>query len=267
MSVTSRKVPQGSSCRRDECPGRAADGASQWVVDNQRSEYQKIRVLLCEEQPLVRVGLQAILLQEPDFDVVGEAGDGYEAVAGARRLLPDVVLISASLPLLNGIDVTRRLAGPHVKSPLPVIILSISEEEDLILNSIKAGARGFLHKDGPVPELVQAIRFVASGVALLSPAATRFLLDWLADRLCDEASSPPPTVHQLSDRERQVLELLGQGNSNSAMAKALFVSEATIRSHVHRILVKLHLRDRVQAVAFVHKYGLVNPFRINSMEQ
>jgi DNA-binding NarL/FixJ family response regulator len=218
-----------------------------------------IRVLVCDEQTLVRVGLRAILEPESDIEVIGETGDGHQTVKAARDLRPDVLLMGTPLLLLDGIQVLSQLAGPDIEQPVPAIILGAPDDEDAVLRAVQAGARGFLRKDGPTAELIHAIRVVAAGQALLTPLATRCLLDRVANTLLPSTTQLPPAVASLTNRESDVLELLARGYSNSQIAEALSVRQATVRSHVHRLLTKLGLHDRAQAVAFAYQHALVSP--------
>ena len=215
-----------------------------------------IRVLLADDQAMVRAGFRLILSSEPDIEVVGEACDGLEAVAAARRLRPDVTLMDVRMPRLDGIAATARLTaqGPAVTR---VVVLTTYDVDSHVYDALRAGASGFLLKNAPPEELVQAIRVVASGGALLDPAVTRRVIEEFAR---SPAPGPvPPEVAALTEREREVLELVAQGLSNAELAATLVVSEATVKTHVARMLAKLGLRDRVQAVVFAYERGLVRP--------
>ena len=218
-----------------------------------------IRVLLVDDQPLLRTGFRMILEAEPDITVVGEAQDGRAALDAVARTSPDVVLMDIRMPRLDGVEATRRLCGPHARSPTRVIILTTFDLDEYIVDALRYGASGFLLKDVPPDELVSAIRVVASGGALLAPSVTRRLLDTFAQRL----SRPDPTtaraVGTLTEREREVLHLLGRGLSNAEIAGHLVLGEATVKTHVSRVLMKLDLRDRVQAVILAYEAGLVRP--------
>ncbi len=207
----------------------------------------------------MRAGLRAILESESDIEVAAETGDGRQMVEAARDLRPDVVLIGTSLPFLDSTQVIAQLAGSDTEQPIPVIILGASDDEDAVLGAVQAGVRGFVCKNGPPAELINAIRVVAAGQALLTPSATRCLLDYVAGALLPVTTQLPAAVSTLTNREYDVLELLAQGYSNSQVAEALSVSQATVRSHVHRLLAKLELHDRAQAVAFAYQYSLVSP--------
>jgi DNA-binding NarL/FixJ family response regulator len=218
-----------------------------------------IRVLLVDDQPLLRTGFRMILEAEPDITVVGEAQDGRAALDAAARTSPDVVLMDIRMPRLDGVEATRRLCGPDARSPTRVIILTTFDLDEYIVDALRYGASGFLLKDVPPDELISAIRVVASGGALLAPSVTRRLLDTFAQRL----SRPDPTTARalgtLTEREREVLHLLGRGLSNAEIAEHMVLGEATVKTHVSRVLMKLDLRDRVQAVILAYEAGLVRP--------
>ena len=217
-----------------------------------------IRVLVVDDQPVVRAGFETILSAQDDIDVVGEAADGIEAVDQARRLLPDVVLMDVRMPNLDGIEATRRLAGPDVENPLRVLILTTFDLDDYVYDALRAGASGFLLKDAGRHDLVAAVRVVAAGEALLAPKVTRRLIEEFARRPAGDR--PPPTeLDALTAREREVLEHIARGRSNGEIAGALYVGEATVKSHVAHVLMKLGLRDRVQAVIYAYEVGLVVP--------
>jgi DNA-binding NarL/FixJ family response regulator len=217
-------------------------------------------VLLCDDQALVRVGLRKILDAEDDLEVVGEAEDGEDAVAEAARLLPDVVLMDIRMPVLDGIEATRRIAG--AQSGIRVVILTTFGLDGYVYDALRAGASGFMLKDAPPEEIVAAVRIVASGDALLAPAITRTVIEEFARRGPDTPPSPrpePPALDELTPREREVLELLARGLSNPEICERLVVSEATTKTHVARILQKLGLRDRIQAVIYAYETGMVEP--------
>ncbi|TFV87686.1 response regulator transcription factor [Blastococcus sp. CT_GayMR20] len=215
-----------------------------------------IRVLLADDQAMVRAGFRLILSAEPDITVVGEAADGTQAVAAARRLRPDVTLMDVRMPRMDGIDATRRLAAED--PPLTrVVVLTTFDVDAHVYDALRAGASGFLLKNAPPEELVEAIRLVAAGGALLDPAVTRRVIEEFAR---SPAPGPVPVaVTTLTEREREVLQLVAQGLSNAEIAATLFVSEATVKTHVARLLGKLDLRDRVQAVVYAYERGLVRP--------
>jgi DNA-binding NarL/FixJ family response regulator len=219
-----------------------------------------LRVMVCDDQQLVRAGLRTILEDEPDIEVVGEASDGFEAVRTARRLGPDVVLMDVRMPQLDGIQATRALAGAGVERPLKVIILTTFDLDEYLIEGLRAGARGFLLKDLPSDELVAAVRTVAAGDAVVTPSMTRRLLERIAQRLPPVLQEPPPAAADaLTCREVDVLRLVAQGLGNAAIAEALFLSETTVKSHVSHILTKLGLHDRAQLVVFAYESGLVQP--------
>ena len=216
-----------------------------------------IRVLLVDDQPLLRTGFRMILSAESDLTVVGEAGEGAAAVELARRLKPDVVLMDIRMPGMDGIQATRALAGPGVEDPIKVLMLTTFGLDEYVVESLRAGASGFLLKDAPAEDLVEAIRVVAAGEALLAPSVTRRLLDRVASRLPRANEDTIPALSELTDREMEVLKLLARGLSNAEIAEKLVVSETTVKTHVSRVLAKLELRDRVQAVILAYETGLV----------
>jgi DNA-binding NarL/FixJ family response regulator len=216
-----------------------------------------IRVLLCDDQALVRGGFRMILEARPDLEVIGEAADGLQAVELGRRLAPDVILMDVRMPNLDGVEATRRLVEGG--SAARIVILTTYDLDEYVLAAIRAGASGFLLKDVHPPQLVEAIRVVAAGDALLAPSVTRRLLERFASTLPNLDSGPPPALQALTERELEVLQLLASGYSNAELAKRLFLSEATVKTHVSSILHKLGLRDRVQAVILAYDAGLVRP--------
>lgn len=218
-----------------------------------------LRVLVVDDQALVRAGFSMILAAEPDIEVVGEADNGRDAISAARRLKPDVVLMDIRMPEMDGITATKELCGEHKsQEDCPkVLILTTFDLDDYVYDAIRAGASGFLLKDTPPDELAEAIRVIAAGDALLSPSVTRQLLD----EFTKTRTPAPPNegLAELTDREEEVLRHLAKGLSNSEIADALFVSETTVKTHVSHILMKLELRDRVQAVVVAYESGLVVP--------
>jgi DNA-binding NarL/FixJ family response regulator len=214
-------------------------------------------VLIADDQALVRVGLRKILESDPQLTVVGEAGDGEDAVAEARRSLPDVVLMDIRMPVLDGIEATRRIvrAQPGTR----VLILTTFGLDGYVYDALHAGASGFMLKDAPPEELVAAVRIVASGDALLAPAVTRAVIDEFARRQPVVEPRVPAAVGELTPREREVLDLLAGGLSNPEICAQLVISEATAKTHVAHILQKLGLRDRVQAVIYAYESGLLTP--------
>jgi DNA-binding NarL/FixJ family response regulator len=215
-----------------------------------------IRVLVADDQALVRAGFRAILEAQDDLEVVGEAGDGGEAVAIARELRPDVVLMDVRMPGVDGIEATRRLLR-HGDAPR-VLMLTTFDLDEYVYEAMRAGASGFLLKDAPRDQLVGAVRTVAAGDSLLAPALLRRLIEDFVRRPAPGARSHPE-LDELTERELEVLTLIARGLANAEIAAQLFVSEATVRTHVTHILAKLGLRDRVQAVVLAYETGLVQP--------
>ncbi|MGW0086873.1 response regulator [Streptomyces sp. NPDC003393] len=213
------------------------------------------RILLVDDQPMIRTGFRLILEAESDLTVVGESGDGLAAVGDARSLQPDVVLMDIRMPRLDGVEATRRIldALPDTR----VIILTTFDVDEHVLDALRAGASGFLVKDGPAASLVEAIRTVASGEAVLSPRVTRRLLQRFA--ALPEPAPAPPSLDALTQREMDVLRALSRGLTNAEIAAELFVTEATVKTHVAHILEKYRLRDRVQAVILAYDTGIALP--------
>jgi DNA-binding NarL/FixJ family response regulator len=214
-------------------------------------------VLIADDQALVRVGLRKILETEPDTAVVGEAGDGEDAVACARRLRPDVVLMDIRMPVLDGIEATRRIV--RAQPATRVLILTTFGLDTYVYDALRAGASGFMLKDAPPEEIAVAVQIVASGEALLAPAVTRSVIEEFARQPPARAPDLPQAVADLTPREREVLDLLARGLSNPEICQSLVISEATAKTHVAHILQKLDLRDRVQAVIYAYESGLVAP--------
>jgi DNA-binding NarL/FixJ family response regulator len=214
-----------------------------------------IRVVVADDQALVRSGFRMILDAKPDLEVVGEAGDGREAVALVEREHPDVVLMDVRMPEVDGLEATRRIVASG--SPTRVIILTTYDVDDSVFAALRAGASGFLLKDARPAELVEAIRVVARGDALLAPSVTRRLLDRFAGVL--PAPGAPPDLGELTEREVEVLRLVALALSNAEIAERLVLTEATVKTHVSSVLRKLGLRDRVQAVVLAYDVGLVRP--------
>jgi DNA-binding NarL/FixJ family response regulator len=214
-------------------------------------------VLVVDDQALVRVGLRKILEAEPDVSVVGEAEHGEQAVFEAKRLRPDLVLMDVRMPVLDGIEATRRIvaAVPTAR----VLILTTFGLDAYVYEALRAGASGFMLKDAPPEEIVAAVRVVANGDALLAPAVTRGVIEELVRRDAPAPAQVPAAVQELTPREREVLDLLAAGLSNPEICVRLVISEATAKTHVARILQKLGLRDRVQAVIYAYETGLVRP--------
>jgi DNA-binding NarL/FixJ family response regulator len=212
-----------------------------------------LRVVIADDQPMMRAGFKAVLEAAGDIAVVAEAGTGDEAVRAATEQAPDVVLMDIRMPGMDGIEATRRLPRQRV------LILTTFGLDEYIIDALRAGASGFLLKDAPTQEVVDAVRAVAAGDAVLSPTVTRQLLDQVGRRLPAAVSRAPDALAELTDRERQVLRMLAAGLSNAEIAEALVVSEATVKTHVSNLLGKLGLRDRVQAVIYAYETGLIAP--------
>jgi DNA-binding NarL/FixJ family response regulator len=220
-----------------------------------------IRVILVDDQPLLRTGFRMILEAEPDIAVVGEAADGEQAVEQVRALQPDVVLMDIRMPRMDGVEATRRIAGPgrDGESAARVLVLTTFDLDEYVVEALRAGASGFLLKDVPADDLVAAIRVIAEGEALLAPSITRRLLDMYAARLPSAEDPTPDTLAMLTERELEVLRLVARGMSNAEIAAELYVSETTVKTHVGHVLTKLGLRDRVQAAVYAYESGLVRP--------
>jgi DNA-binding NarL/FixJ family response regulator len=214
-----------------------------------------IRVLVCDDQVLVRTGLVTIIDAQPDLAVVGECGDGRAAVELAGRLRPDVVVMDVRMPVLDGIRATRRLAGASVPDPVKVLVLTTFNLDEYVYEALRAGASGFLLKDAPPAHLLTGIRTVATGAALLDPEVTRQLVGRYAARIRPVDGTPRDGA--LTPRELEVLRLIADGLSNSEIAGTLQLSQETVKTFVSRILTKLDLRDRVQAVVYAYRNGLV----------
>ncbi|MFC4048903.1 response regulator [Actinomadura syzygii] len=216
-----------------------------------------IKVLLADDQVLVRAGFRALLDAQADIEVVGEASDGEEAVARARSLRPDVILMDIRMPGLDGLEATRRIASDERLSGVRIVILTTFELDEYVFEALRGGASGFLVKDTEPVELLHAVRAVAAGDALLSPSVTRRLIAEFAARAKEPAASP--RLNALTEREREVMALVGEGLSNEEIAARLVVSPATAKTHVSRTMVKLGARDRAQLVVFAYESGLVKP--------
>lgn len=217
-----------------------------------------VHVLLADDQSLLRVGFRALLEQEADLEVVGEAGDGAEAVRMTRSLQPDVVLMDVRMPRLDGIEATRQIVDSG--SPSRVLVLTTFDLDEYVYAALRAGASGFLLKDALPEELLAGIRVVAAGDAAVAPAVTRRLIETFAEHLpSPDVPAADAPLNELTDREHDVLVELARGRSNSEIAQHLYVSEATVKVHVGRILTKLGLRDRVQVVVYAYEHGIVRP--------
>jgi DNA-binding NarL/FixJ family response regulator len=218
-----------------------------------------IRVLIVDDQAMVRQGFAALLAAQPDITVVGDAADGAKGVAAARDYAPDVVLMDIRMPVLDGLEATRRMldVAPGLHRP-KVLILTTFDLDDYVFEALRAGASGFLLKDAPAAELVQAVRVVAAGDGLLAPSVTRRLIAEFSAR--PRPNRPKPSqLAALTPRETEVLRLIARGQSNIEIADTLVVAEQTVKTHVGRILAKLNLRDRAQAVVFAYETGLIAP--------
>jgi DNA-binding NarL/FixJ family response regulator len=216
-----------------------------------------IRIVIADDQTLVRDGFRMILDAQDDIEVVGEAADGLEAVARTRELRPDVVLMDIRMPGRDGLEATREVLRESPQTH--VLILTTFDLNEYVYEAMKAGASGFLLKDIPRSQLIEGIRTVAAGDALLAPAITRRLIEQFVRRPPVSVRPAPPALEALTPREREVLELVARGRSNTEIATGLYVSEATVKTHVAHALRKLGLRDRVHAVVFAYECGLVEP--------
>src|SRR3954467_13199028 len=217
------------------------------------------RVLIADDQALVRAGFRMILDAEDDLDVIGEASDGLEAVDAARRLKPDVVLMDIRMPGLDGIEATRRVLATSADGGVRVLMLTTFDLNEYVYDALRAGASGFLLKDVPPEQLADGIRVVARGDALLAPSITRRLIQEFARAA--PAAGPPPGFDELSPREVEVFKLVARGLSNAEIAAELIASETTVKTHVARLLMKLGIRDRVQAVVLAYESGIAIPGR------
>ncbi|MFF8596680.1 response regulator [Streptomyces sp. NPDC015220] len=213
-----------------------------------------IRVLVCDDQMLVRTGLVTIIDAQPDMEVAGECGDGRTGVELAHELEPDVVVMDIRMPVLDGLEATRLLAGAGVPHPVKILVVTTFNLDEYVYEALRAGASGFLLKDAPPDRLLHGIRTVATGAALLDPDVTRRLVGRYAARIRPAADTVRDTP--LTPRELEVLRLIADGLSNSEIAAALVISQETVKTFVSRILAKLQLRDRVQAVVYAYRHGL-----------
>ncbi|MGH3682917.1 MAG: response regulator [Natronosporangium sp.] len=215
-----------------------------------------IRVLIADDQGMVRTGFSVFLSAQPDIEVVGEAGDGAEAVRQAEQLRPDVILMDVRMPVLDGLGATRQILAPGREDPPKVLILTTFDLDEYVYEALRAGASGFLLKDASAHQLAEAVRVVARGDALLAPGITKRLIGEFA-RLGAPRAPRRTDLAELTERETEVLSLVAQGLSNSEIAAHLVVSEPTVKTHLGRILAKLHLRDRAQAIVYAYESGLV----------
>ena len=217
-----------------------------------------IRVGVADDQPLIRTGLRTMIEHAGDLELVGEAVDGAQAVELARRLRPDVVLMDIRMPVLDGIEATRRITADPGLAGVQVVVLTTFDAGEYVHAAIRAGASGFLLKDAPPEDVIDAIRVVAAGDALLAPSVTRRLIEELAAKPEDDRP-PPPSLDVLTDREREVLALVGRGLSNQEIGAALFLSPATAKTHVSHVMTKLDARDRARLVVIAYESGLILP--------
>jgi DNA-binding NarL/FixJ family response regulator len=217
-----------------------------------------VRVVVADDQLLVRAGFRVLVDSAPDLEVIGEAGDGTEAVELARRERPDVVLMDIRMPRMDGLEATRRIVADQLLDGVRVLVLTTFDLDEYVYQALRAGASGFLLKDTPPADLLAAIRVVAAGDALLAPRVTRRLIEEFARRP-EPAAVTPAELAALTDREREVLALVARGLSNAEIAERLFVSAATTKTHVSRVLAKLGARDRAQLVMLAYETGLVTP--------
>ncbi|GAA0348612.1 response regulator transcription factor [Actinoallomurus spadix] len=223
------------------------------------SAKPRTRVLVCDDQALIRAGYITILSSQPDFEIVGTAEDGREAVRLAERLTPDIVIMDIRMPLLDGIEATRRIAGPQSAGRVKVLVVTTFNLDEYVFQALRAGASGFLLKDTPAGEMLAGIRTIAAGNALLAPEVTRRLIGRFGERIRDDDEADRRVREALADlteREVEVLKLMATGQSNAEIAKSLFLSRETVKTYVSRIFAKLDLRDRVHAVVFAHQIGL-----------
>jgi DNA-binding NarL/FixJ family response regulator len=217
-----------------------------------------VRVLLVDDQALIRAGFRMILEAEEDIQVVGECGDGTQAIDSVKRLTPDVVLMDIRMPEMDGIEATRRIVGANGEAPVKVLMLTTFDLDEYVYDALRAGASGFLLKDVPADQLVAGIRLVAQGDALLAPSVTRRLIQEFS-RSARGRRDRPAGLDELTPRELEVFRLVARGMSNAEIAADLIVSETTVKTHVARILMKLEVRDRVQAVVLAYESGVIAP--------
>ncbi len=217
-----------------------------------------IRVLVVDDQELVRTGFAMILNHQSDLEVVGEASDGAQAVELTRTLKPDIVLMDLRMPVMDGVEATRRITAMATDAPVRVLVLTTFDDDESVYAALRAGASGFMLKDVPARELANSIRVVAAGQSLFAPSVTRRVIERFVERRTTDRDLQR-RAELLSEREREVLRWVSMGLSNAEIGDRLFVSEATVKSHVSHILTKLEARDRAQAVAFAYEAGLIAP--------
>ena len=216
-----------------------------------------VRVLIADDQHLVRTGLKVILDSEPDIEVIAEASSGREAVSIARELRPDVAIMDIRMPDLDGIEATRQITAHNREPRTRVLMLTTFDLDEYVFEALRAGASGFLLKDVPSHQLADSVRMIAAGDALLAPTVTRRLIEQFV--AAAPAAPPPPGLDELTPRELEVFRLVAKGMSNAEIAAELFIGEATVKTHLTRLLMKLDLRDRVQAVVLAYETGIVSP--------
>jgi DNA-binding NarL/FixJ family response regulator len=217
-----------------------------------------IRVLIAEDQAIVRAGFRALLDAEPDLEVAGEAADGHEAVQLARELQPDLVLMDIRMPELDGLEATRQITIDRTLNDTRVLVLTTFELDEYVFGALRAGASGFLLKGGKPDELLSAVRLVAAGESLLAPSVTRRLIEAYLSQPDHHTTPAPQGLDELSPRELEVLSLVANGRNNREIADVLYLSPLTVKTHVSRILTKLHARNRVQLVVIAYQAGLVS---------
>jgi DNA-binding NarL/FixJ family response regulator len=219
-----------------------------------------IRVVLVDDQLLVRTGFRMVLADEPGIEVVGEASNGREAIEVAERLRPDVIVMDIRMPVVDGVEATRQLAGTgRDTAPWRILVLTTFDADEHVVEALRAGASGFLLKDAPPADFVQAIRVLAAGDALIAPSVTRRLIDRFARLAVPADEALADQLRDLTDRERDVLRLVAQGLSNREIAERLVLAEPTVKTHVSHLLMKLDLRDRAQLVVIAYEVGVVRP--------
>jgi len=217
-----------------------------------------IRVLIADDQPLVRTGFGLIIKPQKDIELVGEAADGYQAIELAAKLRPDVILMDIRMPRLDGLEATRRVLADPTLQHTRILILTTFDLDEYVYDALRAGASGFLLKDAPSEQLIDGIRVVAAGDALLAPSITRRLIEGYVRQPTPRVATTP-ALDELTRREREVLELIARGHSNADIARQLYVSDATVKTHVAHVFAKLDLHDRAQAVVYAYETGVVQP--------